>query len=281
MCLAVLCVADLRGQEQSRLIEPGAQLVRVPGEYTFTEGPTADQQGNVLFSDVHANRIYRWTTDGQVSLFRDNSGNANGLAMDAKGDLLVCESGRGRVVSISPEGELTSVAEQYDGRAFNQPNDLWIDPAAVFIFPTRSMVVRIAGSRASACTMSPIAGKRFAVLDDLVRPNGIVGTPDRKTLFVTDHGGGKTYRYAIEPDGTLARKSLFVKVGADGMKLDSQGNLYLAERGIRIYDSQAAPLETIDLPHPPTNLCFAGPDRKTLFITARTAVYTLRMRVPG
>jgi gluconolactonase len=217
-----------------------------------------------------------------VSLFRDNSGNANGLALNAKGDLLVCESGRGRVVSISPQGELNLVAEQYDGRAFNQPNDLWIDPAGGVYFS--DPIYGRADRRQSGECVYYIASDRakaIRVLDDLVRPNGIVGTADGKTLFVTDHGAGKTYRYTVEPDGTLARKRLFVKVGADGMKLDSQGNLYLAEHGIRIYSPQAVPLETIDIPHPPTNLCFAGSDRRTLFITARSAAYTLRMRVPG
>ena len=115
----------------------------------------------------------------------------------------------------------------------------------------------------------------------MVRPNGLVGTRDGNALYVADHGAGKTYRYSIQPDGTLADKTLFVSSGSDGLKLDSEGNVYFTTDAVTVYNSAGKQVAKIKLPQQPTNLCFAGKDRKTLFITARTSIYAIQVTVSG
>jgi gluconolactonase len=236
----------------------------------------------VYFSDVGVSRTYKWSLDGKVTLFREDTGSANGLAFDRAHNLLVCESGRGRVTSIAPQGRATVVANQYNAKRFNQPNDLWIDPqgGAYFSDPIYGQAEKRQDGE-HVYYVTPDRKRVIRVIADMVRPNGLVGTPDGTMLYVTDHGAKQTYVYVIERDGSLSHKRLFAPVGADGMKLDREGNLYLAEKDILVYDSAGKHLETIEIPEQPTNLCFAGPDGHTLFVTARSAVYTLQMRVAG
>jgi gluconolactonase len=115
----------------------------------------------------------------------------------------------------------------------------------------------------------------------MVRPNGVVGTPDGKRLYVADHGAHKTYVYTINPDGTLSDKKLFASEGSDGMTLDERGNVYLTGKAVSVFDASGKKIETIEVPEKPSNVCFGGEDKKTLFITARTSLYSLRMQVSG
>lgn len=282
LLLVLGAVSTTSGQTRSGLIAPGAEVTKVADDYQFTEGPAPDAQGNVFFSDVRTSRCYRWMPDGHIALVRQNTGNASGLAFDRAGNLLACEGGRGRVVSFDPQGRMTVVADQYAGRPFNQPNDLWIDPEGGVYFsdPIYGPAARQQDGE-HVYYVSPDRKTVLRVIDDMVRPNGLVGTPDGRTLYVTDHGAKKTFAYAIGPGGRLSQQRLYAPVGADGMKLDREGHLYMAERGILVYDGAGKHVETIDVPDPPTNICFAGPDGRTLFITARPAIYTLRMRVAG
>lgn len=281
MLLAVgWMAACAHAQQRSNVLAPGATLQKIGDDFQFTEGPAADSQGNLYFSDVRASRTYRRSPDGTIAVFREDTGNANGLAFDKAGNLLACEGGRGRVVSIDSQGRVNVVADRYRGNSFNQPNDLWIDPQGGVYFsdPIYGRAQQHQDGE-YVYYVSPDRRRVVRVIDDMVRPNGLVGTSDGKTLYVTDHGAKKTYRYDIASDGALTNKRLFAPVGADGMKLDQEGNLYMAERGILIYDSAGRWRETIDVPNEPTNLCFGGPDGRTLFITARPAVYSVCMRV--
>jgi gluconolactonase len=283
LVLALLTVcAAAAAVEQSSVVEPGAKLTKVGDDFQFTEGPAPDAQGNVYFSDVRAGRTYKWTLDGKTSVWRDDTGNANGLAFDQGGNLLTCEGGRGRVAAVDPAGKVSVVADQYRGKPFNQPNDLWIDPQGGVYFsdPIYGRARRNQDGE-HVYYVSPDRKRVVRVIDDMVRPNGLVGTPDGKILYVTDHGDKKTYRYDIASAGVLVNKRLFFPAGADGMKLDREGNLYMAEDGIVVCNAAGKHLETIAVPEQPTNLCFAGPDGRTLFITARSTLYALRMRVAG
>lgn len=279
---AALAASVGAAEPPESVVASGATLTLVAKTFEFTEGPTADALGNVLFSDVRGSRMYRWTTDGRIAIARENTGNANGLAYHRDGRIFACEGGRTRVVAIDSQGAISVIAERYRGQPFNQPNDLWIDPRGGVYFsdPIYGRAEQHQDGE-HVYYAPPDRQAVLCVIDDMVRPNGLVGTPDGRTLYVTDHGAKRTYAYQIETDGRLSHKRLFATVGGDGMKLDAEGNLYVAERGIQVYDSQGRLLETIDVPEQPTNLCFAGPDRKTLFITARPAVYTLRLRVAG
>lgn len=264
------------------IVAPGAKVVQLAKGFQFTEGPAVDREGNVFFSDVRASRTYKWSPDGKVSLFRKDTGGANGLAFDAGGNLLACEGAGGRIVSIDAKGGVTVVAGAYGGKPFNRPNDLWIDPKGGVYF---SDPLYGRGSRRQdgehVYYVTADRKKVIRVIDDMVRPNGLAGTPDGKTLYVADAGAGRTYRYAVSDDGTLRQKTLFVAKGSDGMKLDRKGNVYLTAGAVLVYDPAGKQIAKIQVPLRPTNLCFAGPDGRTLFITARSAIYAVKTTVGG
>jgi sugar lactone lactonase YvrE len=264
------------------VVAAGAKLVELASGLKFTEGPVADAEGNVYFSDVKASRIYKWSPDGGARLFREDTGSANGLAIDGDGNLIACQSATGRIVCIDPRGELTIVADEYGGKRFNQTNDLWIDPKGGIYFsdPIYGRAENAQGGE-HVYYISPDRRTVTRVIDDMVRPNGLVGSPDGRTLYVADHGADKTFRYAIRPDGTLADKTLFAASGSDGLKLDGEGNLYFTTDAVVVYSALGKQIARIETPQQPTNLCFAGRDHKTLFITARTGIYSIQLAVSG
>ena len=265
------------------VVKSGAKLVEIAGDFQFTEGPAVDANGNVFFADVRASKIHKWSLDRKVTVFRTDTGNANGLHFDAKGNLLACEGGNGRVVSIAPDGQVTVLADKYDGKRFNKPNDLWIAAAGGVYFsdPMYGRGTPRTQEGEHVYYITPDRNRVLRVIDDMVRPNGLVGPPDGKTLYVTDHGGRKTFRYDVKADGTLANKKLFAPFGGDGMTIDERGNVYLAEEAVLVFDPTGKQIARIDVPVRPTNVCFAGRDGRTLFITARSSVYTIQMRVRG
>jgi len=267
---------------QLGVVAPSAKLVELGKDFKFTEGPAADADGNVYFSDVHASRTYKWSPDDGAKLFREETGSANGLAMDSASNLVACESANGRITSINAKGEVTVIADKYNGKRFNQPNDLWVDPKGGIYFsdPIYGRAENTQGGE-HVYYVSPDRKKVTRVIDDMVRPNGLAGTPDGKTLYVADHGAGKTWRYTIKPDGALADKTLFAASGSDGMKLDREGNVYLTTDAVVVYDPAGKEIAKIEVPQQPTNLCFVGKDRKTLFITARTGIYSIQLNVSG
>jgi sugar lactone lactonase YvrE len=264
------------------IVAAGAKVVEIAAGFQFTEGPVADDKGDVYFSDVHASRTYRWSPEGGVKFFRENTGNANGLAFDRDGNLLTCECANGRIVAVDSKGKVSVVADAYQGKRFNQPNDLWIDPKGGVYFsdPIYGRAEKIQDGE-HVYYVTPDRKKVLRVIDDMVRPNGLVGTPDGKTLYVADHGAGKTYRYTVNADGTLRDKTLFVANGSDGLKLDAEGNVYVTTDAVLVYDPSGKQTARIEVPRQPTNLCFAGKDGKTLFITAREGIYCLQMNVMG
>jgi len=264
------------------IVAPGAKVVQLAKGFQFTEGPAVDRKGNVFFSDVRASRTYKWSPDGKVSLFRENTGGANGLAFDKAGNLLACEGAGGRIVSVDPAGKVTVVAGGYGGKPFNRPNDLWIDPKGGVYF---SDPLYGRGSKRQdgehVYYVTPDRKKVVRVIADMVRPNGLAGTADGKTLYVADAGARKTYRYAVNADGTLRDKKLLVAEGSDGMKLDRKGNVYLTAGAVLVYNPAGKQIAKIAVPLRPTNLCFAGPDKRMLFITARSAIYAVQTTVGG
>lgn len=255
-----------------------AALLPVAGEYAFAEGPAADALGNVYFSDITAGRIYQWSPDGSVKVFLDGLDRPNGLAFTQEGQLVACEGGAGRLISIDAQGQITVLADQYHQIRFNEPNDLWIDAQGGIYFTDPAYQSPLVQDGEHVYYLTPDHSQVMRVINDLARPNGIVGTPDGKTLYVTDQGAGKTYAYDIDASGTLANKHLFASVGSDGMDLDAQGNLYLTTPNqVQVFDSAGKHLRDIPTQENPTNVAFGGADHRTLFITARTAVYTLTL----
>ena len=257
---------------------PGARIERITADLQFGEGPAADAQGNVFFSDIQASLTYRWSTDGQLSVVRRETDGANGLYFDRDGNLLVCEGDQGRLISIDSQGRVTVLADKFNGKRFNKPNDLWLDPKGGVYFSDPAYGTQPVQDGEHVYYLSPDRKSVVRVISDLVRPNGIVGTPDGKNLYVTDHGAKKTYCYRINEDGSLSDKRLFAPVGADGMTIDQQGNVYLCEQAVLVYNAQGDRIDEIRLSESPTNACFGGRDGRTLFVTTRPAFYAVRRR---
>lgn len=281
--LIVCAVAGAGAAQDKNLLAPGAEVKKLSGGFTFTEGPAADAQGNVYFTDIPNNRIHKWSLDGTLSTFRENSGGANGLYFDKDGNLLACEGDGRRLVSITPAGEVTALVEKYDDKPLNSLNDLWIDPegGVYFTDPRYGNRDGMEQDGEHVYYLTPDRKKVVRVIDDMVRPNGVIGTPNGKSLYVTDHGGQKTFVYTINEDGTLANKKLFCEEGSDGMTLDNRGNVYLTTSAVAVYNRKGEKIQEIDVPERPANVTFGGADNKTLFITARTSLYSVAMSVRG
>jgi gluconolactonase len=280
MMLFVVVVAG-SSAEAASVVVSGAKVEKLAGGFSFTEGPAADAKGNIFFSDIPNNRIHKWSLNGTLSTFRENSGGSNGLFFDKKGNLLACEGGGRRLVSIDQQGNVTVLADKYQNKRFNSLNDLWIDPKGGIYFtdPRYGNRDNMAQDGEHVYYLSPDSKKLIRVINDMVRPNGVIGTSDGKLLYVADHGGKKTFVYTVNKDGTLSNKKLFAPEGSDGMTIDNEGNIYLTTRVVAVYNKNGEKIETIEIPEQPANVSFDGPDKHTLFITARTSLYSLRMRV--
>jgi gluconolactonase len=265
-------------------VATGAKVEKLAGGFAFTEGPAADPNGDIYFSDIPNNRIHKWAVEAKkLSTFRENSGGSNGLYFDKKGNLLACEGGGRRLVSICPKCQVTVLADTYEGKKFNSLNDLWIDHKGGVYFsdPRYGNRDGMEQDGEHVYYLSPDRKRIIRVINDMVRPNGVIGARNGKTLYVADHGGKKTFVYTINKDGTLSNKKLFAPEGSDGMTIDSQGNIYLTTNAVAVYDKEGRKIETIEVPEGPANVTFGGKDKQTLFITARTSLYAVRMRVKG
>ncbi|MHC4594964.1 MAG: SMP-30/gluconolactonase/LRE family protein [Planctomycetota bacterium] len=222
MMLLFIVPATCGGAERGSVVAPGAKVEKLVGGFKFTEGPAADAKGNIFFSDIPNNRIHKWSPDGTLSVFRENSGGSNGLYFDKKGNLLACEGRGRRLVSIDPRGKVTILAERFQNKRFNSLNDLWIDPkgGVYFTDPRYGRRDGMEQDGEHVYYLSPDRKDIIRVIDDMVRPNGIIGTPDGKLLYATDRGGKKTFVYTINKDATLSNKKLFAPEGSDGMTDD-------------------------------------------------------------
>jgi gluconolactonase len=270
------------------VIVPGAKLEKLAGDFAFTEGPTCDKAGNLFFVDQPNNRIMEWSVEGKLSMFMQPSGRANGMMFDANGNLIACADEHNQLWSIAPDKKVTVLVKDYQGKYLNGPNDVWVAPGgAMYItdpFYKRTWWDhdKMAQASEEVFYLSPDGKNLVQVTDDLKKPNGITGTPDGKTLFVSDIGAGQTWRYEIQPDGSLTNKTLFCKLGSDGMTIDVDGNLYLTGHGVTIFDNTGQRIEHIDVPEAWTaNVCIGGKDRKTLFITASKSLYSIQLSVKG
>jgi len=270
------------------VVAQGARVEKLADGFKFTEGPAVDAAGNIFFTDQPNDRILRWGIDGKLSTFLQPSGRSNGLYFDAKGQLLSCADEHNQLWSIDPSGKATVLVKEFQGKLLNGPNDLWIAPDGAVYF-TDPFYKRDYWKRGPTeqdgqhvYRLSPDRRDLTRVVNDLKQPNGIIGTPDGRTLYIADIGAGKTYAYDIQGDGGLAHKRLFCPLGSDGMTLDEEGNVYLTGKGVTVFDNTGKQIDHIDVPEPWTaNVCFGAADRRTLFITASSGLYAVRTRVKG
>jgi gluconolactonase len=244
---------------------------------SFTEGPALSPDGGVYFTDIPSNRILRWSREDGLSVFKEESGAANGLMFDQAGQLIACLGGERTVVRIDAEGMATPIVEHYAGKKLNSPNDLWIDPQGGIYFtdPRYGKRENLEQNGEHVYYLAPDGKMLRQVADDFVRPNGIVGTPDGQTLYIADHAAGKTYRYTIRSNGTLGNKTLFADQGSDGMSIDADGNVYLTSKAVDVYNPEGVLLRSLEMPKPPANVLVLQSDPLTLFVTARDRIYLL------
>ncbi|MCC8199473.1 MAG: SMP-30/gluconolactonase/LRE family protein [Tannerellaceae bacterium] len=288
----VCCLVGLLGYTQAfaqDIIAPGAKVEKLADGFGFTEGPAVDKAGNVYFTDQPNDRILKWSTDRKLTTFHENTGRANGLYFDHEGNLLSCSDMDNELWSLDMKGKPTVLVAEYNGKKLNGPNDLWIRPDGGIYFTdplyprdywTRSPEMQQDGQH--VYYLSPDRKRLIRVDEELEQPNGIIGTPDGKRLYVADIKAGKTYVYHIQPDGTLTHKWLFAPVGSDGMTMDEQGNVYVTGKGVTVFNPSGEQIAHIPVEANWTaNVCFGGEDRQTLFITASEYLYALRMNVKG
>jgi gluconolactonase len=270
------------------VVAPGAKLEKLSGDFAFTEGATCDTNGNVFFTDQPNNRIMEWSADGKLSEFLKPAGRANGMMFDTKGNLIACADEHNQLWSIAQDKTVTILVTNYEGKYLNGPNDVWVAPNGG-IYLTDPFYKRkwwdhdtMALPNEEVFHLSPDRKNLVRVTEDLQKPNGITGTPDGKNLFVADIQANQTWRYDILSDGSLTNKTLFCAKGSDGMTIDENGNLYLCGGGVTVFDKTGKQVDHIDVKENWTaNVCFGGKDRKTLFITASTSLYSIRMNVKG
>lgn len=270
------------------IVAPGAKLEKVSSEFEFTEGPAVDGKGNVYFTDQPNDRIMLWTTDGKISTFLKPAGRANGMYFDRNGNLLACADEKNQLWSIGFDGKPTVLVKEFDGKLLNGPNDLWVRPDNGLYF-TDPLYKRPYWNRGPmeqtgehVYYLAPDRKALKRVIQDFKQPNGIIGTPDGKILYVSDIADGRTWAYDIQSDGSLLNKRLFCKLGSDGMTIDDKGNVYLTGKGVTVFDKTGKQIDHIAVPEPWTaNVALAGRDRSLLFITASKSVYTIRTTVHG
>ncbi|NUQ66107.1 MAG: SMP-30/gluconolactonase/LRE family protein [Pirellulales bacterium] len=286
--IVLLPFAGLLAAAESDILVPGAQVERLVDGFKFTEGPASDAEGNVFFTDQPNDRILKWSVDGKLSTWLEPAGRSNGLCFDRQGNLWACADEKNELWCIGPEKKNNVVVKDYQGKLLNGPNDLWIRPdGGVFFtdpFYKRPYWNRGPIQQDGQCVYFLAADRRtlLRVADDLQQPNGVIGTPDGKLLYVADIGAKKTYAYDVQPDGSLQGKRLFCEMGSDGMTIDNQGNVYLTGKGVTAFDPAGRKIAEIPVPERWTaNVCFGGSDRQTLFITASTGLYAVRTRVKG
>jgi gluconolactonase len=287
--VAVLTFSTSVRADDASPVAPGAKLEKLAEGFKFTEGPAADAKGNVYFTDQPNDRILKYDTDGKLTTWMQPCGRSNGLCFGPDGKLWACADEKNELWAIDMETKKpTVVVKDFKGKLLNGPNDVWVRPDGGLYF-TDPFYKRDYWKRGpkeidveGVYFITPDRKGITRVIDDLKQPNGIIGTPDGTILYVADIGANKTYSYAIKKDGTLADKKLFCELGSDGMTIDGKGNVYLTGKGVTVFDKTGKKVAHIDVPEGWTaNVCFGGSDMKTLFITASTRLYGLKMNVKG
>lgn len=275
-------------QSQS-IIAKDAELVMIADGFAFTEGPAADKAGNVYFTDQPNNNILKWNeATNLVSLFMHPAGRANGLYMDNDGNLLAAADEKNELWKIDMNQNVHILLGQFENKKFNGPNDIWVDKNGGIYFTDpyyqRPYWERTEAEMESQLVyyLAPKSTEAKVIATGFVRPNGIIGTPDGKTLYIADIGAKKTYSYTIAENGKLKKRKLFAQMGSDGMTIDNQGNLYLTGEGVTVFDTTGKQIAHIPVSEDWTaNVTFGGKEQNVLFITASESIYKLQMNVKG
>lgn len=273
------------------ILDRNSRVEKVAEGFKFTEGPLWHPDGLLLFSDIPGNTIYQWKPGKKPSVFRRPSGNANGNTFDNKGRLISGEHGNRRVSRIGQNGEAVTIASKYKGKRLNSPNDLVVKSDGSIYFTDPPYGIKSEEEELGFYGVYRLTadGKLTLLVKDFVRPNGIAFSPDESKLYVNDSDKGHIRVFDVKPDGTLSNGRIFAeqkdktKEGVpDGMKVDTKGNVYsTGPGGVWVFSPSGELLGVIEVPEPPANLAWGGQDYKTLYMTARKSVYSVRLKVPG
>ncbi len=281
---------DTSEQNLAALVELETMKQLATG-FQFTEGPLWNPDGFLIFSDIPANKIMKWTPPDKVDTFRDPSGNSNGMTFDLQGKLIVCEHGNRRVSRTERDGNVTTVVDRYQGKRLNSPNDVVVRSDGSIYFTDPPYGVEDDERELDFQGVYRVApdGTLSLLADDFDRPNGLAFSPDEKVLYIADSSRRRHLRaFDVEPDGSLKNGRVFIAMsgpgrgGPDGMKVDQEGNVYSpGPGGMWVIDKTGVHLGTIPVKEVPANCAFGETDLKTLYMTARTSLYSVRVKVPG
>src|SRR5262245_21824787 len=292
LVVAVLTAQVALAADRIPGIGPTGEVRKVNGNFQFTEGPAADWEGNLFFSDVTGDKLYKIDSQGQLSTVLDPSHHTNGLMVNAAGNIVACEMD-GRLIEVNPKTkEVKSLADGYEGNRFNAPNDLVIDrDGGVYLTDPhfRAPTPLPQGVRAFYYRAPDGKVTRLGVVESA--PNGIILSPDEKTLYVIPSTQAEMLAYQVEAPGKIGQQRVFCKLkqaagktngGGDGLTIDVKGNLYITSAlGLQVFNPQGELLGIIEFPEQPSNCDFGGKDNKTLYATARTSLYAVPMEVAG
>jgi gluconolactonase len=273
-----------------KLIDKDARLEKVADGFQFTEGPVWNSAGFLLFSDIPANQIVKFVPGAALTAFRTPSGNSNGLTYDRAGRLLACEHSNRRVTRQEADGSLTVLASSYDGKKLNSPNDIVVRSDGTIYFSDPPYGIREEQKELPFQGVYKISpeGKLTLLAQDFDRPNGIALSPDEKTLYVDDSARLHVRAFDVAPDGSISHGRILAELKSarqgvpDGMKVDRKGNLYVTgPGGVWVFDKRGKHLGTILMAELPANCGWGDADYRTLYLTARTGLYRIRLKIPG
>jgi sugar lactone lactonase YvrE len=292
---AALPVAALSLQAAS-LVAPGAKVEKLAGGMKFTEGPVwLPKQNMVVFSDIPNSQLMQWSKKDGLSVFR-KSEQANGNILDLDGRIISCQHAARNIIRIGQDGKAKVLTEKFEGKRFNSPNDVavWKDGTLWFTDPPWGLRAPHEIPGHWVYKLDPETGKVEVLIKDLAMPNGIVFSPNGSRLYVADTGGHKRHPdtafhklpasitcYVVTKEGKLGKQLYKIKEGSDGMAVDVKGHLYTTHGNVHVFDTKGKKLESIEVPEGAANVCFGDKDYKTLFITARSSLYSVRLIHPG
>jgi gluconolactonase len=292
VALLVMSTSSLMAADPIPGIGPTGDVRKVHGDFQFTEGPAADGAGNLYLSDVAGNKLYQVDAKGALSVLLDPSNHTNGLMLNAAGKIVACEMD-GRLIEIDPAAKkVVSLADGYQGKRFNAPNDLVIDNrGGVYFTDPHFRAPMPLPQGAKAFYYRDAAGKVTRLGEIENAPNGVILSPDEGTLYIIPSMQAEMLAYAVEAPGQLGPQKVFCTLkqaegqtggGGDGLTIDTKGNLYITSKlGVQVFDPAGKYLGVIEFPEQPANCTFAGPDNKTLYVTARTSLYAVPMESVG
>ncbi|MFE5624534.1 SMP-30/gluconolactonase/LRE family protein [Streptomyces virginiae] len=272
-----------------------ARLERLYDGCRWAEGPLyLPAWRQLVWSDIPNDRMLRWDeATGAVSVFRSPAGHSNGNTLDREGRLISCEQGNRRVTRTEPDGSITVIADRFDGKRLNSPNDAVVrsDGSIWFSDPDFGITTDYEGHRApseiGACNLyraDPSTGEVRIAADGFLGPNGLVFSPDESELYAADTRAGHIRAFKVAPDGTLTGDRVFTTCpGVDNIRFDDEGRLWAAamENGVQCHAADGTLIGRLRVPEPVSNIAFGGPRNNRLFITATTSLYSLVMSVTG